>query len=605
VDVKGEAELSTALSAARERAGLSARALARCSGVSQAAVSAIERGREPRWSTLQALCSALPGLDPGPVLGCAPDLPLPASIRSWRFLARLHGFQAERLVLALEGDAEGVLKTTVTLEGLRCSLGTLASPARRIELAAAAYLGPGRLLRELGHRAWHSRGGRVRLRDGGVSHEFKLPRAGRDGALDYRRVEKGRSAGLEPSLPRDGSDGAPFQLGGGVLVDLPVRELVLRVSLRGRDLPQGIRLHAWAPSLTLGPGQDRPAWRHLFPDAPELVAVPAGARSRRLEIIVRKPPPGLAYGLDWGGEAGGPWPAPPPAVVRGGRLLVTPSPPLRSLAAAVKRLRRRAGSGQRELARAVGVSPSTITRWESGELEPGLSTLAGLLRAWPWASPWALVRPGRASSPLEAAEAWEEQRRQFGAWAESDSRSNRVRVGWVDGRSTTRGLRAATPVRLRLGVTRTLQVKGGWELLEVTARRTRGDELKVRVMRRGAGPVVHELILDGRGVDVERRVRLETDELPGEWRLAPSHPTGQVVLELSFSREAWPGPMELLTVPRCVAAYDQPLDIAHLLPSGAARLDIDAEKRRARVVLLQPLMGVRWVLRPVERARPG
>ena len=88
----------------RLSAGLSQRELARRMGVGVASVSSLEKGREPRLSTLRRLARHLPGATPRVLLCPAFDGPDPTPVSLWSAHRDMVGFVARRVALRLRDD---------------------------------------------------------------------------------------------------------------------------------------------------------------------------------------------------------------------------------------------------------------------------------------------------------------------------------------------------------------------------------------------------------------------------------------------------------------------------------------------------------------------
>ena len=261
--------LARQVRAARRQAGLTGRELATLCGLSQATVSAIERGRDVERGTLQSLMSVLPGVDPRPLLGRPTVGPRPATRRLWRFFADTLGFRARRVMLRVRLDSAGGQTTDLEVTGLRSTDGAPCDRARLIALMGAALVGSLRTtfgLRGLGDTG---PGETLRIEDGDLLHVFDIPADLAGTGLTYRRVDRGPPRPAGSLLPGQAPHGLPFALGTCLWLDYPAERLVFRVEFEGEDRPASVRPEAWPASVGVDPSHPIAAGLGPFFEIPE------------------------------------------------------------------------------------------------------------------------------------------------------------------------------------------------------------------------------------------------------------------------------------------------------------------------------------------------
>jgi transcriptional regulator with XRE-family HTH domain len=601
-----QAVLAEQVRRARRRAGLSGRELAALGGFSQATVSALERGRDVGHATLQSLIDVLPGLDPRPILGRPAVGARPASLRLWRFFADLLGFRARTVALRVRLDGQGGQRSELEVTGLRWDQGGTGERARCVALMGVALVGSSEAAFGLRRISELPPDGSLSLEDGDLLHVFDVPRDVDRKGLRYRRLERGPVVPAGSPIPGQAPHGLPFERGACLWLDYPSERLDLRVEFEGDERPSAVRPEAWPASVGVDPDNPANQWSELFPHAPRWIGVSAKGV---VELRIDRPLAGPCYGLSWG-------PAPPqadlarsPATASAGR-----AP---ALASVLESARTRAGFSARALARRLAISPATLLALEDGA-EPRVSTLRAYADALPELSPFELFTPREPKGRATPKDVWEHQRDFFGMEAKEELTLIRIaRNGDMKGELTTEGLSwtraAARDLRLRHGLTR---VPGGstWELDSISTEDDDSHDARVKVLRRGIGPVVHELRfqgeaergrvsftrkITGHGQFVLTRARARRRERPARtWEAIyaePSLPTRQLSFELRFPRGHWPPTLTARVVPRCLPLADSAQDLRPGCHSTGFTFRTEPEAGRARLTVKRPLIGLRYV----------
>ena len=435
-------DLGRALAEAREEAGLTQRDLAGLTGHSNSTIAAIERGADVRWSNLERLLSALPGLAGRDLLPNPAGHP-PAALRcAWEAHRDLFGFECDRATVTLEIGATGPPTTSVELERVRLTarradaldLTALARIVSRAPMRVSLGLDGEALLRE----------GLIERSDGAATHRFEVADKA-TGAFTYR------ATGLSAGRVQMAEDADP-QAAATLAVALPIRrlKLVIRCRARGAGSPLAI---AWLPA-----GMSEPWSAGLLP------YLHVGHRFRRTttgralttEIAVDRPPIGVAYALAlatrWGSRSTGALPRAP----------ARPAPPssFEDVARLLAAARERAGLTVRALAADLGVSPSTIVAVEAGR-GGRASLLSAYLRRFPELAPQDVLPTPDHDGPAGLDTLWRYSARLSGFITEEVHKISRIRHdGAVQVVMITRGLRTRghgeEPVRLRTKIQRVL-----------------------------------------------------------------------------------------------------------------------------------------------------
>ena len=599
------APLAEQLRARRAAAGLSGRELARRVGVSQPTVSGLEAGRDAGHATVQRLIDEL-GLDARGLLGRAPLGPRPVTRRTWEGFARLYGFSSRRVVLRVEIDERGTQRSELEVTGLRLLEGARWTVNEALRLMSVAMVGSAEAT--FGLRSMRSlpEDGLVRVEDGELVHEFEVPPPGSRTGLRYRRIERGERAPAGSPLPGQAPHGRPFDQGACLWLDHPCRSLEIRVRFPVGEGPGTACLEAWPASVGVDAQDPVNLWPGLRPQAARAIRVGLDGLA---ELRVERPLPGPCYGLSWDEAA-------VPSAAAASPLRVSADAACEP-AAAVRRAREREGWSRRELARRAGLSAATLHGLESGS-EPRLSSLRVLCETLPELSPHELFRAYEPRGDFDADEAWRLQRELFGMEALEELSVVRIApAGDVSVEMTTKGLSwtsaALRDLRLRHGLAR---VPDGstWELDAIEPASSEANA-RVRVLRRGIGPVVHELRFGAEGS--AKRVSF-TRRVTGRGQLAlthenarrlgrsvrdwealfsePSLPARRLRFELRFPRGCFPASLSARVVPRCQVFGGSAADRRALCHPEGFAFELDPRARRAVLTVEKPLVGMRYLV---------
>lgn len=382
--------LARSLAAARERLGLSLRDFGARVGIPWPTVAALERGREPKWSTLLRYVEGVPGLRAGNLLP-TPRPHSPAASRSMvASLAEGLGLMADEVSLALRvGRTER--GRVLEVRGLR-ALWSDETPAHHlVGLMRTACVAPPAFIRSL--QAPDSRRKRLRLVHEGVTHEFHIHSHGPLPALSYRRTSVEDEADSNLTLP----------------LGTCVNRIHLQVDLSAAPGFSSAHAVAW---LTSRPpddlAEDRTGEGGLAQDLHPGGLEPRIERDgKRLVLDAADVLPGLSYRLAWTREerphdrrasAARSVPAVRKALARGARKPTAIGPILRDI-------RERAGLSQRDLADRMGVSHVTLLEAERGR-DPRASTLRAFLKALPDVAPQRLLPVADAPGEFSPEERW-------------------------------------------------------------------------------------------------------------------------------------------------------------------------------------------------------
>lgn len=529
--------LGTELRAAREARHWSTRRLADLAGVSQSAVSRLERDLAVSWSTLSAVLAHLPEIDPREALGQRRAGPPASNARTWRWFARAHGSSSERGVLDLELLPDGRFQASFELTGLVPIQGSLADPIERVRLVGAVILDEEEVLEQLEDTLVDGPPPRLEIDAATGRHELEIPTDDDGPGIRYRWS---CAAPLNVGEPLPGDPALPVPASAGLWLAHPCRRLVLRLSLHGERR----EVWPWAQPPTIVGDLDaaRRTWRQLHPNSPERLR--EGVNGRH-ELEVDHPSTGFVVGLDWSAEVASP-----------NSEAVDERPPRiallrqRRIGRVLKQARRREGLSLRAVSRRAGVPASNVSRIESGRQEPGVEVVRAIALALPGLSPFELLPPSRHREEATLEQVWHGQADAFGVEVDEERREVIVTErGELDITARTIGVRwlregPAPPIRFGLG--RPWDVVGKRTLEEVTVR---GDaSARVRVVERQAGVVVHDLRSSLQGVSWRRRLHVapaddatyDATEPSSEGRfsgvmtLPPVAPTRRLVIRVDF-----------------------------------------------------------------------
>ena len=131
--------LGTTLRQAREHLGLNQRELATRLGTGHGGISELEKGRDPRHSTLARYLECVSDLSPlsfFPDASCAP----PASPAAWRTYRDLYGYVVERVRRTFVVRPSGRWDVTHEALGVECLRGEPGDEAIRANLMSSAAL---------------------------------------------------------------------------------------------------------------------------------------------------------------------------------------------------------------------------------------------------------------------------------------------------------------------------------------------------------------------------------------------------------------------------------------------------------------------------------
>jgi transcriptional regulator with XRE-family HTH domain len=612
------ASLGALVRAARRAAGLSGRDLARRCGLPQPTLVAIEAGRNPTLSSLRRLIEGLPELDATTLLA-APPGPWPASRRTWRFFADLFGFEAEEIALTVDVRPGDAARSTLHVR----DLGMRRRPPRGVDVAGpllgAAFSGPSGLLLSQLARPARRVPRAIALEHEGVRHDLALRTGARGPVVTSARCDA-HDTPVSGLLSDQAPHGRPFERGACAWVDVPARRLVVRVRFAGGCAPAATVIHAFPATLACAPGSHGNAWPDLFPHAPRALAPdPDG----RVELVVEAPPPGLVYGLSWDGGAADASPV--------ARAVARPRVAL-PVSRVLARARARSGLSRRQLARSLRVSPATVAAIETGS-EPRRDTLLRCLEVLPCLRAAELLRRAEPLGEVTAAEAWRQQRALFGVEVAREVRAARVlRSGDVILMPRTEGIvfdHARVPeLRLRQGISRGPHTSADWTLERITTGRAASDDPRVRVLHRGGGPTVYDLRFTGspsRPLTYERRVRIKqqiaiTPDAPHATRddrghraeifyLEPDLPAREALLDVTLPPGYWPDEVLAVATPRAAFPSMHPEDLGRRLHGDRFGVELDRARRRLRLRVLAPLVGMRyaihWFVRDSRTDRSG
>ena len=297
-------ELGVVLSAARDRAGLSQRAVARALGISPVSVAGAERGQDVRRSVLQGWLRLLPELSPDDVLPPT-SASGPMSRRdAWEHQRALLGVEGDEerktLVITADGDAHAVCESLrlrrvrPSEADLRIRYGSAQATGRRlptvlkaIEQAVAAEAEDAGLKARV-----------VARRQGRLIHEIVVPRhLAQVGASYTRRLYDARFFDPEAEAEADDDEGEERPQDGAAIVPFhPVRRLTLTVRFPVGLWPERVWFAAH-PRLLLAsalPGASLAPWLH-----PEGLETSRSARDRTLTLSADYPLVGFLYDIFW------------------------------------------------------------------------------------------------------------------------------------------------------------------------------------------------------------------------------------------------------------------------------------------------------------------
>lgn len=446
--------LALRLRDARTGMNLTLRELAQASGIPQATLSALEHGRDPRWSTLMRYLDVVPGLRADELLPPAEPCPPAALPAVHAFFVRASGLHAARVRVTCIGGAEDVLVEDLRL--LEPSANRALDESRLLQAACLASHARRRMLAEPRNERT------ITFEEEGASHELVLGPPDEPPRVTYRRRRS-----CEPC-------------GAGVRFDIrfPAGELLLALDAPGPG--RRGRVQAWATPRATADEPDIAAALHP-------TGIPIGRTDEGIEARIAPAIPLLTYALTAADDADA---APVPG--DGTR----PS----SFAVIALRARERSGMSMRDLAERMGISHSTIAECERRR-DPRASTLRRYLAAVPGLRPQDLLPSSGGPKAAALERAWDWQRALCGAEAEEMRRLHVISdAGDSHLLDTTTGLRvtAARPGDVRLSVRRI----GGlyrWAASAARAFDAEGagaqDGVRTRVLQQDEGAIHREVVI--------------------------------------------------------------------------------------------------------------
>jgi transcriptional regulator with XRE-family HTH domain len=282
--------------AAREAAGMSARALARRAGLSHRAVDNLEAGSDPRAATLRAVLRALPELAPQEALAEARE-PLVMSMHErWEYLARLYGLAADELIKVVEIEGDGGRLMRIHTRGLRSLRRGSSEVQVRVGLRRMVLHDRPDLLLDVEAGDEDVTVKRLDLMDGCDRHEIRFRGRGEGTRFQYIRTYRAQERYVLTAreVRAITAKPGPFRAGSSIPIAVPVQRCRLVVIFPPAYVPRDLRGHAWPACLVADePIMTDPAYGQ--------VPVRAFRRCGRqaVELSVRRPVIGLAYSLSW------------------------------------------------------------------------------------------------------------------------------------------------------------------------------------------------------------------------------------------------------------------------------------------------------------------
>lgn len=570
----GPGPFAALLREARERAGLSQRELAERASLSRATVADAELGGDPRLSTLQALCGALPLLGPERALSDQPWVMPGDAPWAWHYLRERSVVQAHRVTASARVESSRLVELRVDVEGIRPARGGIEDRDDLARVLRAVFGGRPEALQDLLVLPLDASETRFELEEGDVEHAFVLPR-GLGSGLRYTSIDRSRRRLAE----------------GEALVShatsYPVRTLVLRAALD--EAPTGVTASCRLATLMDGHDVAGASWDAATREASATVALPLPFVAHELKIAQ----PARARGA-----------APEPA-------RDAARDAARDPARALARARAQAGLGCRGLATAVSVSPATVHGIERG-LDARRSTWLSLLGALPGLRPRDLIAGAGSAHGATRAEVSEHYRRLVGVEVATEMKVLGVSDDGAIATCRTRGLRRLVPrdepLVLRHGAGAGIGCAPADELREIGDHADGGESLRTRLVRRADGTLLHQVAFAAtaatRGVSYETRAAsskllplraadARRDALTGT-ALTASLPARRLVIEVELHRLAPAASFRAHAWMPLLAPEDAP-DLGEREPEGTT-LAVDDARTRARLTVTDPLIGFTYAI---------
>ncbi|MEM7248599.1 MAG: helix-turn-helix transcriptional regulator [Acidobacteriota bacterium] len=584
--------LAAELRSARSHFGESLREFAERIGIAFATISAVEKGRDPRASTLMAYLDAVPGLRADELLPPSDERVVhpPATHSLWAFHAASFGFRARRVRYELSFLADGTCRSELTVEGLRFNADAAHQEDGAYDLMHVAFLGTKTQARQL---KLPKTGRTVKLKDGSIEHRFTIGKCLVEDGITYQRREK--SAELPALHPRL-QNCAHQELTLAVRYPIEELELVIKPSTRSRVTEAFA--HAWPLAL-----QPRSADESCFEELHPWNGGPAHRpNSREVALTVGKPLICCAYRLFFRRSGEGK-----------GRPLLRPGPATADMAKAIKAARSREGLSVRELARRMKVSSATVFEMEHGR-DPRASTLRRLLEATPSTAPQQLLpSPGR-TQPCSFDQVWELMLALYRFVIGECHREIVIEAdGSADWKETFANMRSlgepADDLRLLMGLPNSLiSMRTGIDSID-TENEDDVEAMKMKEVGRRDGNTIHQLTIPGalsrRGLTQETRRTLP----PGSFSLrgkskasGSSHPVlrplERLHVTIRFPSGMMPTSIFATAIPSTQPPGTELVPIIERHHRGRHRFKLG--KRDATLVVERPLIGftygIGWVL---------
>ena len=280
---------------ARVEAGMSERELARRAGLPQPTVREVERGSDPRLSTLQGLLLALPSLSPQQVLAGGDPAAFSAG-DYWQHAVRFFGLRAKEILKVVEIERDGMKKEMVRTRGLVAFGATGADSEIRVGLRRALLQQSPKQLAEIEATDAEVKMRHVPLDDGRDIHSFRFGSDLAERGVSYTRrySHAGKYTLTQADAQRKQPQEYPHRAGGELPILFPVEVCRLTIVLPPGYEPRDPRAHRWPSSF--------------LPDEPLMLdgCLPQGRvhTSRRqgrlaVHLSARRPIPGTTCALSW------------------------------------------------------------------------------------------------------------------------------------------------------------------------------------------------------------------------------------------------------------------------------------------------------------------
>lgn len=383
----GTPPLARRLKAARARLGVSIRELSRLAGIPTATISAIEGGREPRWSTLLRYLETVPGLRASDLIPGPHRHPPAASPSLTAYLRHALAQGAEQVTLT-QRLVEGRLERTLHVAALATELVQVSHAETIKRLMQLVCTASREIVQKLQPPDDPGVSVVVHVEAENARHEFRLL-AQDVASIDYRNTV---------TLPADAPPCTSIEHDSGHAIG----RLILSA-----EIPPGqpVRLLAWLFSRRIE-GSSAEIAAYLYPGASRPRLTRDGDM---VSVSIPDVMPAIVHALDWSGDT---------QSAGHGVLLDEEDPPEAGFGSIARELRQRSGMSLRGLAEAMGVAHGTVAEAER-DRDPRASTLRQYLHALPDVAPQWLLPAREARGVLTAEEAWNGLRDLHGIEAEA------------------------------------------------------------------------------------------------------------------------------------------------------------------------------------------